>query len=199
MFSKIIKKVLFLHLIFTLIIIKTQNMNNVSLKNGLIGGFLIIILSLISYLINTPFYLNYFSYISFVLTIYFLYSTGIQVRNNNGGYMSLGLGFKNILLTYMILTLLTTIFVYILYNFIDKSLLETVTNKFMENLEKGLAQQGKEDQAEEMFSFMQKFIPFSSIGITFFYWIINVAIGALISVIIAAIMKRSNPEFNEFA
>jgi hypothetical protein len=50
-----------------------------------------------------------------------------------------------------------------------------------------------------MFSFMQKFVPFSSIWITFFYWIINVAIGALISVIVAAIMKRSNPEFNEFA
>lgn len=199
MFSKIIKKVLILHLIFTLIIIKTQNMNNVSIKNGLIGGFLIIILSLISYLINTPFYLHYFSYISFVLTIYFLYLTGIQIRNNNEGFMSLGLGFKNILLTYIILTLLTTLFQYILYNYIDRSLLDTITNEFNENIEKGFAQQGKEDQAEEMLSYMQKFIPFSSVGITIFYWIVNVAIGALISVIVAAIMKRKNPEFNEFA
>ncbi len=198
MFSKIIKKVLFLHLIFTLIIIKTQNMNNVSLKNGLIGAGISIIISLIIWLINPSLYLKIGSWLGLLVGLFFIYRTAKESRDLNGGFIEFGELFKNTFIMVVIMTLLSSLFAYILYNFIDPNLVELQKQVVTESIEKMGSMMGEEKMNEVMDKMQDQDFSFT-IGKLLQGWVVGLLLWAIPCVIFSAIMKKKDPAFNEFA
>lgn len=198
MFSKIIKKVLILHLIFTLIIIKTQNMNNVSLKNGLIGAGISIIISLIIWLINPSLYLKIGSWLGLLVGLFFIYRTAKESRDLNGGFIELGELFKNTFIMIVIMTLLSSLFAYILYNFIDPNLVELQKQIVTESIEKMGSMMG-EDKMNEVLDKMEDQDFSFTIGKLFQGWAVGLLLWAIPCLIFSAIMRKKNPELNEFA
>jgi hypothetical protein len=199
MFSKIIKKVLILHLIFTFIIIKTQNMNNVSLKNGLIGAGIAIIISIISWLLGIGYYIILGFIFGFAIIIYFLYRTGKEVRDLNGGFIDFGTLFKYTFLTYAVLSLSTSIFQYIMVNFIDTNLLENMNNTIKDFWISSIPAEGSEEAIEKMEEGFDKAPTTLSLVGALVGWLKGLILGAIIAAIISLIMRKKDPSINEFA
>lgn len=163
------------------------------------GAGVAIIISIISWFLGIEYYIILGFIFGFFVIIYFMYRTGKEVRDLNGGYIDFGQIFKYLMLTYIILSFITSIFQYIMVNFIDTNLManmnETIKEFYMNKLFANVPEETKE-QMEDGFEQAPTTLELMS---ALWGWVKGLIMGAIIATIMSAIMKKKNPELNEFA
>ena len=133
------------------------------------------------------------SFISFALSIGGLVLAMRDFRTLNGGFMTFGEGVGLGTLTSAVSGLISTLFQTFYTTIIDTTMMERMAEKARVQLE----ETGKltDAQIEQQMSFINMF---QSPGITFAFGVIaSVIFGLLLSLVIAAVMKKNNP--NPFA
>jgi uncharacterized membrane protein (DUF106 family) len=117
---------------------------------------------------------------------------GVKEHRNNqlGGFISFGRAFLVCILILVISAVISTIFSYVYMNFINPSYIDSMKDGMTEMLEKYNVPEEKMAESLKQFDDM-KTLNGNLIGLAK-----NLAGGAVISLIIAAIMKRNRPIFN---
>ncbi|MBC3540755.1 DUF4199 domain-containing protein [Rufibacter sediminis] len=163
--------------------------SSVGIRYGVITAFISIIFSLILYVtgLHTNKGLSYASMIIPIIGIVLAYN---YFKKENGGFMSYGQGLGTGTIVTAVSGVLSGLFTYIYLKFVDPNVLEQIRNSSIEEMEnKGMS----DEQIEQAVSMTEKFttpemmLVMGLIG--------AVILGFFLSLIIAAIMKRSRPEF----
>lgn len=169
-------------------------MKNSGIINGVLAGVISIILTLIFYFINKEATVTWSGWAVIVVYIFFMYKAGKDARDMNGGFISYGNALWPIFLTYIIGTFLATIFTYVLYNFIDASLLDVQMEKAIEAMEKVRGFMGDEAADAAIAQIEEEGITFGP-GKALIGWIWGLFLpGIIIALIMAAIVKKNDPE-----
>lgn len=157
----------------------------VALKWGVILGVALIIYSLILFLTDNVGN-SKLGWISFVISIGGLILAMRDYRTLNGGYMSYGEGLSVGTLTAGVSGLLSSLFSVFYTTLIDTGAMERMVDKTREQLEdSGLS----DDQIDQQMNIVEMF---QSPGLSFAFGVIGaVVFGLLLSLIIAAIMRRN--------
>jgi len=175
-------------------------MNHPSVKYGVLGGFVSIILTLVLWFINPDYLLNYVgSFAGFFITIYFMYLAGKEARELSGGYINFGEIFKYLFITFVIMSLISVIFTYILYNFIDTGMIERQKEMAIKAAEKMSSLITDENVLDEINDKLEEQDFSYTIGTALQGWVFGIIFGAIIAAIQGAIMKKKDPGFNQFA
>jgi len=175
-------------------------MDHPSVKYGVLGGFVSIIITLVLWFINPDYLLNYIGTVTgFIVLIYFMYFAGKEARELSDGYIDFGEIFKYLFITFVIMSLISTIFTYILYNFIDTDMIERQKELAIKAAEKMAAMLGDDDVLDEINDKIEEQDFTFSIGKAIQGWVFGMIFGAIIAAIQGAIMKKKDPNFNQFA
>ncbi|MBK9254828.1 MAG: DUF4199 domain-containing protein [Saprospiraceae bacterium] len=169
-------------------------MENHSIRNGLMYGFVAIAISLLFYFISPEILTSYSSWLTTIIGIYFMVMAVKGFKEDTEGYIGVGEAFKAAWLTFMVGTIISTIFTYVLYNIIDSSLLDLMREAQLDAIDKMAAMlnmdQSAIDSAKEGIEDSNPFdlkAVFIALPVAFLFP------GAVIAIIIAAIMKK-NPD-----
>lgn len=111
-------------------------MKKSSINNGLFLGIAMVIGSYVLYLANPKMFFSAKSLVLLMIFIIILVKAGRDARADNGGYISFKEVFINMFVTGAIGTLLCTSFEYLLFNFIDPSLIDMQKEIALEAAEK---------------------------------------------------------------
>ncbi len=174
-------------------------MDHPSVKYGVIGGFASIIITLIIWFINPDYLFSYGAAIGFIVLIYSMYMAGKEARELSDGYIDFGEIFKYLFIAFVVVSLITTIFDYVLINFIDPSMIER-QKEFSIKISEFIASMfGYEETLDELTESIEDQELSYTIGTAIQGWIFGMIFGAIIAAIQGAIMKKKDPNFNEFA
>lgn len=174
-------------------------MENPAIKNGVIAGLFLVLGSLIPYFIDPTLYLNpWIQFSLFIVYIVFMTKTGNEVRALNGGHISWGEAFKPIFLTGFIAAFMGVVFQYVLFNFLDPSVWELQKQLSLEVfdslIESGWANEEDleadiEKIENSVFTIVEALKAFGG----------GCLMGLIPSAIIAAIVKKDNPNDLDYA
>jgi hypothetical protein len=168
---------------------------NAGVTYGLISGLASILFSLLLYLGGVKWFVNPVAYTGILIPIIIAVLAGLKQKKTEGGYLEFSAALKVVFTCFVIGTFISTLFSYILFNFIDvpfrQALAQETTIKMQEVMQKFGAPQDAIDKATEdalkgnNFSFGKQML-----GTAFYciFWFI-------VSLIIAAIIKKKKPEF----
>lgn len=165
---------------------KTSTLNY-SLKWGVIIGVILIIYTLLLYILDLSMN-KALGWLSFVILIVGVFMAIKNYRDKlNNGLLSFGNGFSIGLLIFIFSGIISAIFSYVLFTYIAPELIDKITAAAEENLlNKGIP----EDMIETQMAMAKKFMSPTFMVLTSL--ISSVVIGAIISLIIAAILKKEN-------
>jgi len=168
-------------------------MENPGVKWGLIGGIGSIMLTLVLYLIDPPMIFGSAAWLGFAIYIATMYMAGNDQKKLQGGYIAWGEALKPTFLTYVLATALYFIFHFILFKFIDPSLLDVQKEVAMQSLE-GWADFIGEEGMEAAIQGIEESTNMT-VSTQTFGWAFNLIFGFFFGAIISAILKRSKPEY----
>jgi hypothetical protein len=171
--------------------------SNVALVYGLIAGAATIAFTTILYLGGLALYTSLLAYLSFAIPIVVAILGGLKQKSLQGGYLSFKEALKVVFLIFLVYIVLNTLFNHLLLNVIDVPFREALMQDAGIKMEKFLVKMGANQETidkslaelsnPENFTFKKVFLGmlFNAIG-----WFI-------VSLIIAAIIKKKKPEFEE--
>lgn len=173
-----------------------NNKTNVGVMYGLVNGVISCLFLLILYLAGVKWFIHPVAYLAYAIPIVIAVLAGIKQRKINGGYIEFGHALKTVFLVFVLGSLITTVFTYVLFNIIDIPFREAMmqeaaiaTEKLMEKF--GAPQDTIDKTVEDMLSGNSY-----SIGKILLSFAFGCIVAFIISLIIAAIIKRRRPEFN---
>lgn len=168
---------------------------NVGLTYGIISGLASVVFSLVLYLGGVKWFVHPVAYLGFVIPIVVAVLAGIKQKKLNEGYLDFAAALKVVFTTFVIGTLISTLFSYVLFNYIDvpfrEALAQETVVKAQAMMQKFGASQEQIDKAiEDMMKENNYTFGKQMTGAAFFciFWFI-------ISAIIAAVVKKKKPEF----
>lgn len=173
-------------------------MKNDAVKLGLLYGLITIGLALLSYYVmpeSIASFTSIPSILNWIFMIGFLYMASKRARDAKGGYIAFGEALVPPMVTYGIGTLISGVFSYLMINFIDPSLLDTI-QEAVKNMSEGmwdtmgLTEDQKLEAAEKMEE--QQAGQFG-LAQTALGWLMGLILGLIISAIVAAIVKKEEP------
>ncbi|WP_205500655.1 DUF4199 domain-containing protein [Rufibacter psychrotolerans] len=168
---------------------QTVTPTSAGLRYGLITGFILIIYSLVLYLteLNENTWLSALGFLILVGGLFFAFK---YFKADHAGFMSYGQGLGTGTILGAVVGVLVGIFSAVYINLIDPSIMQKQIDLQVEQMEnRGLSDEQIE-QSLEMVNTFSGPVP------TVLMSILLYALGAfLLSLVIAAIMKRSRPEF----
>lgn len=172
-------------------------LNNPSIKWGLIGAGVIIVLDLVLSLFSDKVYILGSSYTALPVIVITMVMAVKEYKFFNDGYASFKEALTASWLTYLITGLITTLFVYIHLNFIQPSLLEAMKEVTREAMEKMSGLMGEEaaEKAMESIENQNPAAPLtllSGLPVKYFF-------AGIPALIIAAVMKQERSEFNDLS
>jgi len=164
-------------------------------RNGLIIGMIMIIVTMVIYFIDVGLFGNskvgmgLFA-VSVIVYLIYLTKSVREERSENGGMISFGEAFKASFITGAVAVVLSTVFTMLLFNVINPEAKEIVLESQIESATGMMEMFGADDDAIDLaISQMEdqnNFAPGKlAIGL-----LVNLAIGAIVCLIIAAIMKK---------
>lgn len=169
-------------------------MDNPGLKRGLFFGAACVAIYLLTYLIAKKYLFipGLWPITGIVFPLTFMISAARETRNMQSGFMSFGDSLSSTFLTYVIGTLIYTLFTYTMINIVDPSLLEFGREAGLEALDNYEAMLGPEQT--DVFRDALEQGGESGIADHLMQWALLLIIpGFLYSAIISAIMKRDAP------
>ncbi len=172
-----------------------QTKTNTALTYGLIGGIITIVYMLLLYIGGLEIYTGILAFGAYLIPIVTAVMGGIKEKKLQGGYLSFKGALKTVFLIFLIISLLTTIFNHLLLNVIDvpfrQALMQDAAVKMEKMMTKLGAPQDTIDKALNDLDNPENY-SFGKIMLGFFWGAI---VWFIISLIIAAIIKKKRPEF----
>ena len=167
-------------------------MNNKGLNNGLIAGLVGIIVLLISYFIDQGFYMKFAGYVVYVVYLYFMYLAAKQAREAQGGFISFSKLLAPVFLTFVVASLLVAVFQYLMYNFIDTSLLDAMYDQAILQVERMSGLIGEEGVEAALDKLEEDGVSYNFGTVAIGYGISLIIPGFIFALIIAGIMKKED-------
>lgn len=171
---------------------------NIGLSYGAIYGGVSILFTLVLYILGASTFVSPVAYLGFVFPFVFAVLGGLQQKKSQGGYLEFSAALKVTFLILVIGSLLQTLFMSLLLNYIDVPFREALNQEAAEMTEKMMRKFGAmESQIEEAkdkmmsqnnYSFGKQSVSFA-FGCIFWF---------LMALIISAIIKKKKPEFEGF-
>ena len=173
-----------------------NNKGNPGVTYGLIAGLIMIVISLGLYLGGVKTFLSPIAFLSYVVIIVIAVLAGVRQKKLNGGYIEFSDALKVVFTTFAIGFLLQTLFMYILLNYIDVPFREALAQETQAVTETMMKRFGASDaQIDEALKNAAGQNNYS-IGKMFLGYAIWCIVFFIISLIIAAIIKRKKPVFD---
>jgi hypothetical protein len=170
--------------------------SNTTLMYGVIGGLALSVFLLVLYLIGTSAFLSPAAWIGYIVIITIAVLAGLRQRKLNGGYIEFAEALKIVFGVFALSFLIQTIFSYILLNYIDVPFRDALTQATMDRTEEFMKRMGMSaDEIDKALTEAGKTDP-SSIKNTALGYGISLIVFFIISLIIAAIIKRKAPVFD---
>lgn len=167
-------------------------------QNGLVLGFISIIITMGVYLTDVSFMADWkFGIMSFLIFSAIAVVFGRKYRSEIGGYISYGNAFKYTFVMLLVSGLISVTFNILLYNVIDPDLPQTVTKAMLENQEKMLRGFGmSDDMIDQTLEQLEIEMPkgFSTMGQIKSSWAIVLS-AAFFAAIASIFIKKNKPEF----
>lgn len=168
---------------------------NIGFTYGLIGGLIMAVVLLLLYLGGTAVFLGPFAWASSLIVIVIAVLAGVKQKKLNGGYLTFGEALKTVFTVFALTFLVQSLFSYVLMNFIDTSFRDSLTAATLEKTSEFMRRFGAtESQIEETLQNASKKDSYSLPNILLGYGIWCIVF-FLISLVIAAIIKKSKPAF----
>lgn len=166
---------------------KTNNITTtqVGIRYGLMLGLTSVVISLVTFIADLR-ESTAVNLLSFGVTITFLVMAMKYFRDQNSGFMKFGQGFGIGMIVSAISSLLSGVFLIVYFKFINSKMLDEVSDKAHQEWEKA----GLDDKAIAM---AEKFITPEFMFITAVFG--GLIFGAILSLIISAIMQKKQAEF----
>ncbi len=173
----------------------TPRKKNIGFTYGLIGGLILVVYLLLLYLGGVSYFLGALGWLGAVFIIGLAVMAGIKQKQINGGYLNFSEALKVVFTVFVVAFLIQTVFNFILLNYIDTSFRDALTLATLEKTEAFMKRMGlSESQIEEAMK---------NASNTNNYSVRNVSLGFgfmciicfLVSLIIAAIIKKKRPPF----
>lgn len=171
-------------------------MNSKAISYGIIGGIITIALNLVIYLIDPALLANWWvGLASIPIVIIILVVGGLAIRKQEGGYITFGKAFINMLVIGIVMAVISSLYQMILFHVIDPELPQFLMEKSMENMAEMMSNFGmpeaqlEEAMSEAAASMEDQF----SIGNQILGIIWGSVFYAVLALILALIVKR-NPE-----
>ncbi|MCO5242160.1 MAG: DUF4199 domain-containing protein [Chitinophagaceae bacterium] len=172
-----------------------KKQTDVGLTYGLISGLASVIFSLIMYLGGVKWFVSPVAYAGFFIPVIIGVLAGLKQKGLDGGYIDFAGALKVIFTTFVIGTLISSLFSYVLFNYIDVPFREALAQETAEKAQQmmqrfGATQEQIDKATEDMmkannYSFSKQMLGAAFICI---FWFV-------VSVIISAIIKKKKPEF----
>lgn len=161
---------------------------------GLLSALLGIVMFLVLYLGGTKMFTSPVAYLGYVIPIVFAVLACLKQKKNQGGYLKFGEALKTAFGVFVITSLASTLFSYVLMNFIDTEFAVAMKEYSMEMTEKMMKRFGaSQDQIEKAVQQASEKDQFS-IGSMMLGFAIGCFIWFIISLIISLIVRKENKE-----
>lgn len=168
-------------------------MENNGVKYGLLAGLGVVVYTLILYLVDDVLMFGWASMFGIFIYIACMYKAGVDERNQNGGFLTFKETLKPTFLTYVIGSLIATIFTYLLFTVIDPGLIELqneIAAERIQSMSGMLGEEGVEEALKRLEEQESMKISDTALG-----YAMMLIIGFVIAAIISAIVKKNRPEF----
>lgn len=168
---------------------------NVGLTYGLISGLASVVFSLLLYLNGAKAFVSPIAYLGFLIPIAIGVLAGLKQKKINGGYLEFKESLKVVFTTFVIGTIIGSLFSYLLFNFIDVPFREALTQISVEKMQEwmvkfGTPQEAIDKASEEALKGNNYSLGSTALSSAFIciFWF-------LVSLLISAIIKKKAPEF----
>jgi hypothetical protein len=168
-------------------------LENPSIKYGLYGGIACVLADLLLYLMSEKAYIMGNAYVGLIFIIPAMVMAAKDFRTANDGFASFKEIFTSSWLCYLVLGLITSIFAYLMFNFITPSLKQTIMETAMESMEKMKGFLGDE-ASDKMMEELEKNDP-GSLKNTLVGLLSKYFMAAILALIIGLIMRKERSEF----
>lgn len=174
---------------------KPRSLFNNALIYGLLTAVFSIVFSVITYILELP-YKSPVMYLSFIILLAGIVYGTLQYRNlYMGGYITYSKAFLSGFIIVLVASLVTSLYSYVFFRFIDPAYLERIIVQAMEQTEAKMLEQGlSEDQMGPALEMTRKFM--SPLIMSVFSVLGSAVFGAILSLIAAAFIKKEDNSFN---
>lgn len=134
------------------------------------------------------------SWLSYLIMAVFIYISGVHYREREKqGFISYSEGFKTGVTTVFFGSVILSFFSFLYVRFVDQELI----TRILEQTEQSLIEKGMSD--DEIEKTMEITSRFTTPGMIAFFGVAGgTFVGAIISLVVAAIIKKENTDFNSF-
>jgi hypothetical protein len=172
-----------------------KNNSNIGLVYGLIAGLIACVIALIQYLGGLESYFSPLGSLIYIVMIVMAVLAGRKQKAINGGHLEFSEALKVTFSVFASAMLLQTLFVYVLFNFVDPSFKQAVAQESMNKAEEMLRKFGMSDSMiEEQLDKERSKDPFA-LGRVMLGYGISCIVAFIVCLIISAIIKKSKPVF----
>jgi len=172
-----------------------RSLFNNALIYGLLTAVISIVFSVLTYILDVPMK-NPVMYFSFVILLAGIIYGTLQYRNVSlGGNISFGKAFLSGFLIVLVASIVSSIYSYIFFTFIDPAYLERIIQQTLEQTEAKMLEKGlSEEQMEPALAMTRKFM--SPIMMSVMAVLSSAVFGAILSLIAAAFIKKEDKSFD---
>lgn len=173
-----------------------ESRTNTGLSYGLLAGLIICVISLLQYLGGLDMYLSPVGYVSYLVIVTMAVLAALKVRKSNEGFLEFSQALKVTFTVFALALLLQTIFTYILFNFIDVSFKEAVSQEVLNKTEQMMKKFGASDsQIDEALESERNKDQFAFSRVLLGY-ALSCIVAFIFCLLISVIVKKGKPAFN---
>lgn len=164
---------------------------------GLLFGVTSIIYSVILYIGGVNAYMHSSNkYIGLAIAVGFAFLTAWQLKKQQGGYLEFAVSLKSIFKVMVIGIILSGVFDYILFNYIDVTFREAIRQASIEAMEYEMVKRNmSQTEIDKSMEWMEKFNSFG-VAAQFLTFAIRCIIHFIIALVVSAIMKKKPSVFH---
>lgn len=164
-------------------------------KYGVYAMLLGLIISILFYILNPGLLMNWAAYLPSLVTIILMVMAVKECRNYLGGHISMREGWLTGWSAYLFPAVISTLLTWLLFNYIDPSLLDLQREKAIEAAIRMAEAFGMSaDDQEKMMSSLENADMSLTMGRAMMSLVFSLLLGGIIAAIIALIMKREKPK-----
>lgn len=166
-------------------------MDNNGVKYGLLAGLGVIVYTLILYLVDDKMLFGWASMLGMAIYLGCMYKAGVDERHTNGGFLSWKEALKPTFLTYVLGSLLATVFTYLLFAVIDPGLMDVqnaIAAERIQQMEGMIGEEGVEEAMKRLEEQGTMRLSDTMLGYAFM-----LIFGFIFAAIISAIVQKKRP------